>query len=76
VIFIEPCRTREDRLRQEHARFQPMKQIDKVMNLEGRRLLAVRESQVPWKKCGTAREAYSDNGNAWDYFSHDQLDRL
>src|ERR1700758_995124 len=36
---------------------------------------------VPWKKWGpylserqwgTVREDYSDNGNAWDYISHDQ----
>jgi hypothetical protein len=36
---------------------------------------------VPWKKWGpylserqwgTLREDYSEDGNAWDYFSHDQ----
>jgi hypothetical protein len=40
-----------------------------------------REAHIPWKKWGpylserqwgTVREDYSDNGNAWDYFSHDQ----
>ena len=45
------------------------------------RLDEAREQQVPWKKWGpylserqwgTVREDYSDNGNAWDYFSHDQ----
>ncbi|MGE5307232.1 MAG: MGH1-like glycoside hydrolase domain-containing protein, partial [Alphaproteobacteria bacterium] len=39
-----------------------------------------REAQIPWKKWGpylserqwgTVREDYSDNGNAWDYFTHD-----
>ncbi len=51
------------------------------MNPEERRLLEVRDSKEPWKKWGpylserqwgTVREDYSENGNAWDYFSHDQ----
>src|SRR3974390_2249341 len=50
-------------------------------NAERRRLDEVRDYQVPWKKWGpylserqwgTVREDYSDGGNAWDYFSHDQ----
>jgi hypothetical protein len=45
------------------------------------RLDAAREAKVPWKKWGpylserqwgTVREDYSRDGNAWDYFSHDQ----
>jgi hypothetical protein len=45
-----------------------------------RRLNEEREHQIPWKKWGpylserqwgTVREDYSDDGNAWDYFSHD-----
>jgi mannosylglycerate hydrolase MGH1-like protein len=49
--------------------------------LEQRRLRDARESGVPWKKWGpylserqwgTVREDYSEGGNAWDYFSHDQ----
>jgi hypothetical protein len=48
---------------------------------EQRRLNAARETGVPWKKWGpylserqwgTVREDYSTDGNAWDYFSHDQ----
>jgi len=48
------------------------------MNPEERRLLEVRDSKEPWKKWGpylserqwgTVREDYSENGNAWDYFS-------
>jgi len=48
---------------------------------EQRRLNDAREKGIPWKKWGpylserqwgTVREDYSDNGNAWDYFSHDQ----
>ncbi|HKO91292.1 MAG TPA: glucosidase [Polyangiaceae bacterium] len=48
---------------------------------ERRRLAEVREQQVPWRKWGpylserqwgTVREDYSTDGNAWDYFSHDQ----
>jgi len=45
------------------------------------RLNEAREQKVPWKKWGpylserqwgTVREDYSDNGDAWSYFSHDQ----
>ena len=48
---------------------------------EQERLTAAREQGVPWRKWGpylserqwgTVREDYSDSGNAWDYFSHDQ----
>jgi len=45
------------------------------------RLQEARENKAPWKQWGpylserqwgTVREDYSSNGNAWDYFSHDQ----
>jgi hypothetical protein len=48
---------------------------------EQKRLNAAREQGVPWKKWGpylserqwgTVREDYSKDGNAWDYFTHDQ----
>jgi hypothetical protein len=48
---------------------------------EQRRLDDTRERGIPWKKWGpylserqwgTVREDYSRDGNAWDYFSHDQ----
>src|SRR6516162_136485 len=48
---------------------------------EQKRLNVAREQGVPWKKWGpylserqwgTVREDYSEDGNAWDYFSHDQ----
>jgi hypothetical protein len=48
---------------------------------EQKRLNDAREAGVPWKKWGpylserqwgTVREDYSDDGNAWDHFSHDQ----
>jgi hypothetical protein len=51
------------------------------MNSEQQRLEQSHDPQTPWKKWGpylserqwgTVREDYSDNGNAWDYFSHDQ----
>jgi hypothetical protein len=51
------------------------------MNVELQRLDAARSAATPWKKWGpylserqwgTVREDYSANGNAWDYFSHDQ----
>ena len=48
---------------------------------EQKRLNDAREAAIPWKKWGpylserqwgTVREDYSHDGNAWDYFSHDQ----
>ena len=48
---------------------------------EQKRLNEAREAGIPWKKWGpylserqwgTVREDYSDDGNAWDYFTHDQ----
>jgi hypothetical protein len=50
-------------------------------NQEQGRLEQARDRKVPWKKWGpylserqwgTVREDYSDNGDAWGYFSHDQ----
>src|SRR3954449_2059726 len=47
---------------------------------EQKRLNEAREAQIPWKKWGpylserqwgTVREDYSENGDAWNYFSHD-----
>jgi hypothetical protein len=52
-----------------------------VETSEQRRLNDAREKGIPWKKWGpylserqwgTVREDYSHDGNAWDYFSHDQ----
>src|SRR6476646_4590527 len=51
------------------------------MSAETDRLSASRSPNTPWKKWGpylserqwgTVREDYSENGNAWDYFSHEQ----
>jgi len=48
---------------------------------EAQRLDEAREQGVPWRQWGpylserqwgTVREDYSADGNAWDYFSHDQ----
>jgi hypothetical protein len=50
-------------------------------NTEVMRLQEARTSKIPWRKWGpylserqwgTVREDYSQDGNAWDYFSHDQ----
>jgi hypothetical protein len=55
--------------------------ITYVETNEQKRLNDARETGVPWKKWGpylserqwgTVREDYSSDGNAWDYFSHDQ----
>jgi hypothetical protein len=51
------------------------------MTAEASRLEEAREKGVPWRQWGpylserqwgTVREDYSEDGNAWDYFSHDQ----
>jgi hypothetical protein len=48
---------------------------------EQRRLNDARDAGIPWKKWGpylserqwgTVREDYSENGDAWNYFTHDQ----
>ena len=56
--------------------------MDPVVDVtEQKRLNDAREAHIPWKKWGpylserqwgTVREDYSENGNAWDYFTHDQ----
>jgi hypothetical protein len=54
---------------------------DYAQTNEQRRLNDARVAGVPWKKWGpylserqwgTVREDYSEDGNAWDYLSHDQ----
>jgi hypothetical protein len=51
------------------------------MTAEQSRLQETSDRNIPWKKWGpylserqwgTVREDYSDNGDAWNYFSHDQ----
>ena len=51
------------------------------MNAEQTRLEEARPNKAPWKKWGpylserqwgTVREDYSENGDAWNYFTHDQ----
>ena len=51
------------------------------MTAEQNRLEAARVQNMPWKKWGpylserqwgTVREDYSENGDAWNYFTHDQ----
>src|SRR5436190_15691568 len=55
--------------------------ISYIETKEQRRLNEARDAGVPWKKWGpylserqwgTVREDYSRDGNAWDYFTHDQ----
>jgi hypothetical protein len=50
------------------------------MNPEEKRLQETRDKKVPWKKWGpylserqwgTVREDYSENGDAWNFFTHD-----
>jgi hypothetical protein len=51
------------------------------MNHEEQRLQEAREEKIPWKKWGpylserqwgTVREDYSENGDAWNFFTHEQ----
>ena len=55
--------------------------ISYIETTEQHRLNEAREEGIPWKKWGpylserqwgTVREDYSHDGNAWNYFSHDQ----
>ena len=48
--------------------------------MENKRLIEARENKLPWKKWGpylserqwgTVREDYSENGDAWNFFTHD-----
>ena len=58
-----------------------MAETKMIDTAEQKRLNDAREAGIPWKKWGpylserqwgTVREDYSEDGNAWDYFSHDQ----
>jgi len=63
------------------SRFDELSPLQYVEVTEQKRLNEAREKGIPWKKWGpylserqwgTVREDYSDDGNAWDYFTHDQ----
>src|SRR5678815_2836484 len=67
----------------ERERIMKSKGTDRGVAVSGEsaRLTRAREAAVPWRKWGpylserqwgTVREDYSDNGDAWSYFSHDQ----
>jgi hypothetical protein len=52
-----------------------------TMTVEAERLQSARERKIPWRRWGpylserqwgTVREDYSEGGQAWDYFTHDQ----
>ena len=52
-----------------------------AMNQEEQRLKGAQEEKIPWKKWGpylserqwgTVREDYSENGDAWNFFTHEQ----
>ncbi len=58
-----------------------MKKRKIIDTAEQKRLNDAREEGIPWKKWGpylserqwgTVREDYSEDGNAWEYFTHDQ----
>ena len=57
------------------------KKPQRALTSEETRLNDAKEHDVPWRswgpylserQWGTVREDYSDNGDAWSYFSHDQ----
>ena len=59
----------------------PSKERRSVQDPESARLDEARTAKTPWRKWGpylserqwgTVREDYSQDGNAWDYFTHDQ----
>ncbi len=52
----------------------------RIVTTEHKRLEATKEQNIPWKKWGpylserqwgTVREDYSENGDAWNFFTHD-----
>ena len=56
-------------------------QTKQTEGAEARRLAAARDDRSGWRKWGpylserqwgTVREDYSDGGDAWNYFTHDQ----
>ena len=55
--------------------------IELAETIEAQRLRDAQEKALPWlrwgpylseREWGTVREDYSNDGNAWEYFSHDQ----
>src|SRR5215510_14607334 len=72
----------EGRLIGKHKRRRQMKAQTNTVDRAGaeqQRLAEAHEHAVPWRKWGpylserqwgTVREDYSEDGNAWDYFSH------
>lgn len=57
------------------------RQSEQIVSAEQSRLAEARDGTVPWRlwgpylserQWGTVREDYSADGNAWDYFTHDQ----
>jgi hypothetical protein len=65
----------------ECAEFVFGEELNMIQPKEIARLEEARTSKTPWRKWGpylserqwgTVREDYSQDGNAWDYFSHDQ----
>ena len=55
--------------------------IESIKTAEEARLEEARNGKLPWKKWGpylserqwgTVREDYNANGDAWNYFTHDQ----
>jgi Mannosylglycerate hydrolase MGH1-like glycoside hydrolase domain len=64
-----------------HAAFATKNMAMNVPDRERERLQEARTQNIPWRKWGpylserqwgTVREDYSNNGDAWNYFSHDQ----
>jgi hypothetical protein len=77
--FCTARSTKEEMEMTELDRRTPAKSLSECT--EQTRLNTAREQGVPWKKWGpylserqwgTVREDYSPDGNAWDYFTHDQ----
>ena len=78
---INPQGTTQPKRRQEPSKAKTTNPPHFLDVTEQKRLNIAREAGIPWKKWGpylserqwgTVREDYSQDGNAWDYFSHDQ----
>src|SRR5215467_559790 len=76
--MLSPVEPRRHKMTSKDEKRTPFEYVEVT---EQKRLNEAREKNIPWKKWGpylserqwgTVREDYNHDGNAWDYFSHDQ----
>jgi hypothetical protein len=81
VCLFPPPRTLQNARLARVSPLAPFPEGSTTMNAEQRRLDEARAQTAPWRKWGpylserqwgTVREDYSKNGDAWNFFTHDQ----